>query len=52
MSGKRRVLAVVLGWVVTVTGLHLWLNVRAFDAYFGGKAQTGPRFRVGFLPVT
>jgi hypothetical protein len=51
MSPKRRVLLVVLGWLVVVSVLHLWLNLRAFDTA-KPEEQTGPRFRVGFLPVT
>ena len=43
MSGKRWVLVGVLGWVATVTVVHLALNLHAFS---------GSRFRVGFLPVT
>lgn len=51
MSPKHRVLLVVLGWLVAVSVLHLWLNLHAFDPP-GPEAHAGPRFRVGFLPVT
>ena len=51
MSGKRWVLVGVLAWVIAVTVLHLWLNLRVFDPP-RLQAQDGPRFRVGFLPVT
>jgi len=50
MSAKHVVLLVVIAWMATVSVLHLWLNVRAFDAPTSGAA--GPRFRVGYLPVT
>jgi hypothetical protein len=50
MSPKRWVLFVVLAWIVTVTILHLWLNLHAFDSQ--PQAHAGLRFRVGFLPVT
>jgi len=51
MSLKCRVWFVVVAGVLTVTVLHLWLNVHAFDAH-GPEAYGGRRFRVGFLPVT
>ena len=51
MSPKRWVLFVVLAWIVTVTLLHLWLNLHAFDNR-QPQAHAGLRFRVGFLPVT
>lgn len=51
MSPKRWVMLVVVAWVVTVTMLHLWLNLRAFETH-GPKEASGQRFRVGFLPVT
>jgi hypothetical protein len=51
MSSQRKVLLVVIGWLAAVTLLHLWLNLHVFDAPRPG-AQAGPRFRVGFLPVT
>jgi NitT/TauT family transport system substrate-binding protein len=50
MSPKRWVLFVVLAWIVTVTVLHLWLNLHAFDNR-QPQAHAGLRFRVGFLPV-
>ena len=40
---KRWILLAILGWITTITLLHLWLNLRLFDAQ---------GFRVGFLPVT
>ena len=51
MSSKRMVLAVVPAWLGMVSILHMWLNWRAFDAR-GPEVHAGPRFRVGFLPVT
>jgi hypothetical protein len=51
MSAKRRVLLVVLGWLVIVSVLHLWLNLHVFEAPKPVE-QAGSRFRVGFLPVT
>jgi hypothetical protein len=51
MTPKRWVLVVVLGWIVLVSILHMWLNWRVFDAA-GPGAYAGPRYRVGFLPVT
>ena len=51
MSSKSRVAIALIGWVVTVSVLHLWLNTGVFDATKTG-AHHGPPFRVGFLPVT
>lgn len=52
VSAKTRFVLVALGWVLLVTGLHLWLNTKAFDAHAWGKAHAEEPFRVGFLPVT
>ena len=52
MTLKRRVLLAAIGWLSTVTVLHLWLNTSAFEKRTVTTAQTGPQFRVGFLPVT
>ena len=52
MSLQRRVLLAGIGWLTTVTLLHLWLNTSAFEKRTVSTAQTGPQFLVGFLPVT
>jgi hypothetical protein len=52
MTVQRKVLLGVVGWLATVTLLHLWLNVRAFDWSGGRKEADTEEFRVGFLPVT
>ncbi|MBC7817709.1 MAG: ABC transporter substrate-binding protein [Planctomycetaceae bacterium] len=52
MSLQRRVLLAAIGWLSTVTLLHLWLNTSAFEKSPVGSANSGERFRVGFLPVT
>jgi NitT/TauT family transport system substrate-binding protein len=51
MSPKRWVSLIAVTWIVTVSVLHLWLNLDAFSATVR-QASDGPRFRVGFLPVT
>jgi hypothetical protein len=51
LKGMRIILCVVGGFL-TITLLHLWLNI-GFDQLGltrGGKKETA--FRVGFLPVT
>lgn len=48
MSPARVVLLVALAWVMLVTLLHAWLNLRVLES----KPMTEERFRVGFLPVT
>lgn len=51
MPWKSRVSVALIGWVVTVSVLHVWLNLGGFDATKRG-AHHGPPFRVGYLPVT
>jgi hypothetical protein len=51
MSAKRWIMFILLAWLATVSILHLWLNLRAFD-FSKSEAHSGSRFRVGFLPVT
>lgn len=43
----RWLLPLAVGWIVTVTALHWWLNPRG-----GPRTPDGVAFRVGFLPVT
>ena len=52
MSLQRRVFLAAIGWLSTVSLLHLWLNTSAFEKRTDSTAQTGKHFRVGFLPVT
>jgi hypothetical protein len=52
MSAPLKALFVVLGWLATVTLLHLWLNTNALDTASARQSQGARRFRVGFLPVT
>lgn len=52
MSARLKVSLVAVAWLTTVTFLHLWLNLHAFDFGSPTEAQTGTRFRVGFIPVT
>jgi hypothetical protein len=49
---KRWLVFAALGWLVVVTLLHLWLNLGAFEQRRDSTGDLGPRFRVGFLPVT
>src|SRR5438094_527589 len=52
MSLRKTLVSFALVWVVAITLLHAWLNLHAFA--FGTKksAVGGPKFGVGFLPVT
>ncbi|MBK8100474.1 MAG: hypothetical protein IPK26_25535 [Planctomycetes bacterium] len=36
-----------VAWLLTISALHSWLNLDSTRA-----ADSGPAFRVGFLPVT
>ncbi len=50
MTPKLKFISATLMWVVTITGLHLWLNSDVFDRQANAENKT--KFRVGFLPVT
>lgn len=52
MSAPLRFLLAALGWLATVSLLHLWLNTSAFAPRSAATDQSGQSFRVGFLPVT
>src|ERR1700722_10695378 len=52
VSSSRKLLLLILGWVVFVTALHLWLNTMAFDPGSWRPRGAEQQFRVGFLPVT
>lgn len=51
MLSKSRVAIALIGWVVTVSVLHLWLNLGVFDTT-RRVVHHGSPFRVGYLPVT
>ncbi len=48
MKLTKAVWLAILGWTVSITSLHAWLNL----GVFARKGTDGPAFRVGFLPVT
>ena len=47
MKLAKTVSLVAAGWLATISALHAWLNLD-----FTQRADAGPAFRVGFLPVT
>jgi NitT/TauT family transport system substrate-binding protein len=52
MSDKKKVLRVVLAWLVTVTGLHLWLNFD-WDSFLNDfRPEAERRLNVAYIPVT
>ncbi|HEX8912440.1 MAG TPA: ABC transporter substrate-binding protein [Humisphaera sp.] len=64
MSLKTTVILIGLLWVGAITALHLTINLHAFDSAdaattggsgtggAGGGGTGGPRFKVGYIPVT
>ena len=52
MSIRRSAVLGPIGWLVTISLLHGWLNLGLFDAASPRQAVGALPFRVGFLPVT
>ncbi len=52
MADRMKVSLAVVGWLATITCLHMWLNLGAFESRPDTRGHLGPRFNVGFLPVT
>lgn len=52
LPAPLKVSLAVVGWLSTISFLHLWLNLGAFDSKQTSQSQQGPKFNVGFLPVT
>lgn len=52
MSDRMKVSIAVIGWLAAVSFLHLWLNLGLLDSKTSAEGSAGPKFSVGFLPVT
>lgn len=52
MMSKNRVLAVVIAWVATITGLHLWLNFDWASFLNDFRPEEERRLNVAYIAVT
>jgi NitT/TauT family transport system substrate-binding protein len=52
VSDWFKVLLASVGWLTTVSFLHMWLNLEMLDSSHDARGQVGHKFQVGFLPVT
>jgi NitT/TauT family transport system substrate-binding protein len=52
MSLQRSILLGSFFWLILISALHLWLNVKPSGGGFMWGDRAGSVFRVGFLPVT
>jgi len=52
MTARLKVSLAVVGWLATVTLLHLWLNLQVWSVGAPRSTPDLKRFRVGFIPVT
>lgn len=52
MTKSAKILLLLTGWFLTISLLHVWLNI-GIDKFIGrGSEVSQKRFKVGYLPVT
>jgi hypothetical protein len=52
MANQKTILRIVLAWIVTVTGLHLWLNFDWASFLNDFRPEAERRLNVAYIPVT
>lgn len=52
MTKKKKIFGIVMAWLVTVTGLHLWLNFDWTSFLNDFRPEAERRLNVAYIPVT
>jgi len=52
MANQNKIFSIVLAWIVTVTGLHLWLNFDWASFLNDFRPEAERRLNVAYIPVT
>lgn len=52
MTKNRTIFAIVTGWSMMITGLHLWLNFDWVSFLNDFRPEAERRLNVAYIPVT
>jgi hypothetical protein len=52
MSDVKKLFLVVFSWIVTVSGLHLWLNVDWETIWNDRLPENQRKLHIAYIPVT